>query len=177
MQQILWAVVIVIILVGFYWWWSSSQMPATPAPTSPFTATTSNQPSNTGSGSSNTNGTSGSVPAGTSANNSAPMSARVTFDGLSFSPANATIAQGGTVTFTSTAGPMWIASDPHPIHNGYDGTTMQQHCAPNYAGAAPLDQCSAGTTFSFTFNKVGTWGYHDHLQANVRGSVTVVASQ
>lgn len=105
------------------------------------------------------------------------MSAAVTFDGSSFSPASVTIAQGGTITWTSTAGPLWVASDPHPIHNGYDGTTMQQHCASGYTGATPFDQCTGGTTYSFTFNKVGTWGYHDHLEASIMGSVTVVAQQ
>jgi len=103
------------------------------------------------------------------------MSATITFNGDAFSPSNVTIAQGGTITFTSTGGPMWIASDPHPIHNGYDGTTQQQHCAAGYTGPKPFDQCSQGTSFSFTFSKVGSWGYHDHLNAGLGGTVTVVA--
>jgi plastocyanin len=70
---------------------------------------------------------------------------------------------------------MWVASDPHPIHNGYDGTTVQQHCAAGYAGPAPFDECAAGTSFTFTFDKVGTWGYHDHLDHSVMGTITVVA--
>jgi len=106
------------------------------------------------------------------------MTATVTFNGSNFSPASVTIAQGGTVTWVSTDGDMWVASDPHPIHNGYDGTTLQQHCAPGYTGATPFDECTGSSaSWSFTFSKVGTWGYHDHLEANIMGSVTVVAAQ
>lgn len=162
-QQVIWAVVIVVILAGIYWWWSSSQS----STMSSSTATQTEQPMIPASTSTASTGTT----------NSAPMQATVTFDGSSFSPASVTIAQGGTVTWTSTDGNLWVASDPHPIHNGYDGTTLQQHCAAGYTGAAPFDECTGGTSWSFTFDKVGTWGYHDHLDASIKASVTVVATQ
>jgi plastocyanin len=171
-QQIIWAVVIVVILGGLYWWWSSAQ--SQPGTTTTATQTTQTADQN-GTGTNVSGSVGATVSTGVSTGNAAPMSATVTYSGSSFSPANVTIAQGGTIIFTSTAGPMWIASDPHPIHNGYDGTTMQQHCAPGYSGPAPFDQCAAGASFSFTFNKVGSWGYHDHLNIGVRGLVTVVA--
>jgi plastocyanin len=163
-MQIVWAVVVVIILAGLYWWWSSSQsaMTANNTPTSQ-----SEQPMIPATSTSSTGGTT----------SSAPMQATVTFDGSSFSPASVTIAQGGTVTWTSTNGDLWVASDPHPIHNGYDGTTLQQHCAPGYTGPAPFDECTGATSWSFTFDQVGTWGYHDHLDASIKASVTVVAAQ
>jgi plastocyanin len=174
-QQIVWAIIVVIVLAGLYWWWSSAQsasmttdQPAATTQTSALPTTDATTPTNT-----NTSATTPTTP--TSAPTSAPMSATVTYNGSSFSPASVTIAQGGTITWTSTAGNIWIASNPHPIHNGYDGTTMQQHCAPGYTGAAPLDECASATSWSFVFNKVGTWGYHDHLNASVKGSVTVVA--
>ena len=172
MQKIIWAIVIVIILGGLYWWWSGSQGSTPPATQ---VTTTQDQSGNSTSGSGANAGTGVSVSGSVSAGTAAPTSAAVTFNGHAFSPANVTIAQGGTVTFTSTGGNMWVASDPHPIHNGYDGTTQEQHCAPGYAGAAPFDQCVPGTSFTFTFNKVGTWGYHDHLSASLGGTVTVVA--
>lgn len=163
-QQIIWAVVIVIVLGGLYWWWSSSQ-------------SSMNMNDNSGTTTSQTGSPMIPATSTTATTGAAPMSASVMFNGSSFSPASVTVAEGGTVTWTSTAGPLWVASDPHPIHNGYDGTTMQQHCAPGYTGATPFDECAGGTTYSFTFDKVGTWGYHDHLDASVMGSVTVVASQ
>lgn len=165
-QQVVWVVIIIVVLGGLYWWWSSSQNQPASSAQSPFIPATST--SAAGAASSTQSGS-------TSA---APMSATVMFNGSSFSPASVTIAQGGTVTWVSTAGNMWVASDPHPIHNGYDGTTMQQHCAPGYTGPAPFDECTGSSSnWSFTFDKVGTWGYHDHLEASIMGSVTVVATQ
>ncbi|HWP61591.1 MAG TPA: hypothetical protein VN495_03235 [Candidatus Paceibacterota bacterium] len=105
----------------------------------------------------------------------APMTATVAYDGNSFTPASVTIAQGGTVNFVDSSGTMWVASDPHPVHDGYDGTTQQVHCAPGYTGPAPFDQCSAGGSFSFTFTKTGSWGYHDHRNESAGGTVVVVA--
>lgn len=97
--------------------------------------------------------------------------ASVTYNGSSFSPAEVTIKKGDKVTFTSTAGNMWVASAPHPEHTGYDGTARGVHCA---AGAvASFDQCVAGTTYTFTFDKVGTWPYHNHIKSGAYGKVIV----
>lgn len=104
----------------------------------------------------------------------APTSATVTYDGSGYSPSSVTVKQGGSVTFTSTAGNMWVASGPHPEHTGYGSTSRSVHCAAGYSGAAPFDQCVAGTTYTFTFNKAGTWPYHNHIKAGAYGSVTVV---
>ncbi|MDR3571581.1 MAG: hypothetical protein P4L81_05325 [Candidatus Pacebacteria bacterium] len=157
-QQIVWAIIVVLVIIGAYWWWSSSQATTSGAAVAPFTQTPTT-----------------STQAQSGVASQAQKSATVTFDGSGFSPSSVTIAQGGTVTFVSNAGAMWVASDPHPIHNGYDGTTMQQHCSSTYAGTAPFDQCAAGTSFSFTFNKVGSWGYHNHLDHSAVGTITVVA--
>ncbi len=122
----------------------------------------------------NTTGSGATVDTGVSAtvSTSAPTSARVTYNGSSFSPASVTIKKGGTVTFTSTAGNMWVASDEHPTHTEYNGTSRQQHC-PDTSRTA-FDQCTPGTSYSFTFNKAGTWDYHNHLQASAGGVVKVV---
>jgi hypothetical protein len=73
--------------------------------------------------------------------------------------------------------PMWVASDPHPVHTGYDGTSRSQHCAAGYTGPAPFDECGAGTSYTFTFDKTGTWGYHDHISDESSGTVVVTAAQ
>jgi plastocyanin len=176
-MQIVWAIVIVIVLAGLYWWWQSAQAPVLSDDGTPVSADVVDD-SGTQQGITATTSTSNSATNGTThGSGSVPMKATVMFNGSGFSPASVTVAQGGTVTWTSTNGDLWIASDPHPIHNGYDGTTMQQHCSPGYTGATPFDQCTGATSYSFTFNKVGTWGYHDHLDSGIRGSVTVVAAQ
>jgi len=112
------------------------------------------------------------VSAGGTVNVRTPVT--VTYDGTSFSPKTVTIKVGQSVTWVnqSTSG-MWIASNPHPVHTGYDGTTEAQHCAPGYTGAAPLDECGEKSSFTFTFNKVGTWGYHNHEGAEDGGTVIV----
>lgn len=142
----LWIVVAVVVIGGAYWWWQTYY----PSEAVEY-------------------GTTSEVPAGTQ---SAPMSATVVYDGTSFSPSEVTIKKGGTVTFTSTGANMWIASGPHPAHTGYDATVLAVHCA---VGAIPsFDQCKAGSSYSFTFDKTGTWPYHNHLNATVFGKVIVV---
>jgi plastocyanin len=107
--------------------------------------------------------------------NSAAMTASVTYDGKTFSPSEVRIKKGGTVTFTdTTGGTMWVASAMHPGHEAYDGTTRSAHCASGYTGAAPFDQCAKGSSYSFKFEKVGEFPYHDHITPTVFGKVVVV---
>jgi plastocyanin len=161
----IWIVVLVVIVVGGFIWWQSSQSSA-PAPTTDVnvTDTTTPVPTATTSSSTTSTDTSGSAAAG---------GATISYDGKSFSPSTVTIKKGETVTWNDTSGTMWVASAPHPAHTGYDGTSRTAHCAPGYTGAAPFDQCVLGSTYTFTFDKVGTWPYHDHMNATAFGKVVV----
>lgn len=102
----------------------------------------------------------------------------VTYTDQGFAPASVTVAPGMKVVFVNqSSGGMWVASGVHPSHAVYSGTTLREHC-PDTANTA-FDSCSAvppGSSYSFTFEKVGTWGYHDHLNASRTGSVTVTAA-
>ncbi len=155
----LWIAVAIVVIGGGYWWSQDAQAPAEV-------------------GSTDDAGVQQTMPVIGSTTPEAIVeaaaSATVTYDGSSYFPASVTIKQGGSVTFTSTAGNMWVASGPHPAHTGYSGTSRSEHCAVGYAGAAPFDQCVAGTTYTFTLNKVGTWPYHNHIKTDAYGSVTVV---
>jgi plastocyanin len=117
------------------------------------------------------------MPAPVTVENSAPAAdttqpVTVTYNGTSFSPSSVSVHVGDRVTFTNTASaPMWVASDPHPAHSGYSGTTKDQHC-PDTAGTA-FDQCTVGATYTFTFAKAGTWGYHNHTNHTAIGTVVV----
>jgi plastocyanin len=85
----------------------------------------------------------------------------VTFDGSSFSPRTLTVKKGDTVQFKNTGSrSIWIASDPHPIHTKYGTFDARRGYAPS-------------ETYSFTFDKTGTWGYHDHLASQNTGTITV----
>jgi plastocyanin len=162
-SKVLGILILVIIVIAGGWYMFS----ATPAK-APTTA--SSTPSVTTTGTANTQTTTTTKTA---------TGMIVIYGAQGFSPAHATVAVGTKVTFVNQNGDeMWIASDPHPTHQGYDGTTKDQHCAVGYTGATPFDECSAGgmgTTYSFTFTKVGTWGYHNHGAAADKGTVTVTA--
>jgi len=91
-----------------------------------------------------------------------------------FSPATVTVKAGDSVTFVNdTSSQMWVASAQHPTHTVYDGNNLSTHCAASYTGDAPFDQCADGKTFTFTFDKVGTWKYHNHLVNGQFGTVVV----
>src|SRR3989338_2640179 len=104
---------------------------------------------------------------------STPMTATVTYDGTSFSPKAVTIKKGGTVAWNNeSTGEMWVASAQHPNHTIYSGTSRAAHCPDTWRTG--FDRCGGGNNYTFTFDKVGTWNYHDHLNATAFGSVTVV---
>lgn len=87
-------------------------------------------------------------------------SASITAGGT-FSPAVLTVKQGTTVTWTNAgSAKVWIASDPHPVHNAY----------PTFNSNTDI---GAGESWSFTFDKKGSWGYHNHLNSIVKGTVIV----
>ncbi|MDP2665672.1 MAG: hypothetical protein Q8P23_03520 [bacterium] len=92
-----------------------------------------------------------------------------------FSPKSVTVPLGTTVTFVNQSpGSMWVASAAHPAHTAYSGTNLSQHC-PDTTNSA-FDECAAvtsGNSYSFTFNKVGDWKYHNHVNASDFGAVIV----
>ncbi len=159
-STVVWVIVVVLIIVGLGWWFVA-QAPS-PAPASV------EQNSSAASSSDQGMQDNGVIPSATQSN-----SITVTYDGISFTPAQVTIPVGGGVTWIDNSSQMWIASNPHPVHTGYDGTSRDQHCAAGYTGPAPFDQCAAGSNFSFTFTKAGSWGYHDHLNHVAQGTVVV----
>jgi hypothetical protein len=153
---------------------TTNQTPITPTVTTPV-AQNVITPVTPPAGSTSTSTTNTTTTTTTTTTSTGPVT--VTYTDSGFTPKTINVALGTRVTFVnkSTLG-MWIASAPHPTHQGYDGTTEAVHCAVGYAGPAPFDECSNGTTFSFTFGKVGTWPYHNHNSPTDFGMVTVVAA-
>ncbi len=92
-----------------------------------------------------------------------------------FSPANLTIKVGDTVTWKNqSSSEMWVGSANHPSHTVYSGTTLQQHC-PDSDNVA-FDECTTvgpGGSWSFTFTKAGSFGYHNHANASKFGKIVV----
>ncbi|MDO8572222.1 MAG: hypothetical protein Q7S11_00460 [bacterium] len=153
--SIIWIVVLILVVLGG-WYLYSVQTVSAPVVPSVETQMTA--------------GTNTSAPT----TSSASMSATVKFTSSGFSPGTVTIVKGGTVTWVDESGSsMWIASAMHPAHLLYDNTSKDEHCAPGYTGPTPLDQCLSGANYSFTFNKIGTWKYHNHANESQFGTVIV----
>lgn len=100
----------------------------------------------------------GRVPAEQS---SAGSSARVTYTQAGFSPLVLRVRRGDAVLFRNedTVG-LWIASNPHPSHTAL----------PTFNSMRALN---AGEIYSYTFTQVGSWGYHNHLDATQEGTIIV----
>lgn len=99
----------------------------------------------------------------------------VTYTDSGFAPSSVNIKVGQTATFKNESSQsMWVASGVHPTHKLYSGTALSDHC-PDTSNTA-FDECQgipAGQSWSFTFEKSGTWGYHNHLHAADKGTVVV----
>jgi|SRR3989338_2578685 len=116
----------------------------------------------------------GSTTPDTALENVAP-NVTVTYTDQGFSPKDVTVSVGTTVTFVNQSSKdVWVASAKHPDHTVYSGTSLDQHC-PDTTNSA-FDACRASTSggsYSFTFNKEGTWKYHDHIGVKQFGTVIV----
>jgi carboxymethylenebutenolidase len=105
-----------------------------------------------------------------SSGSSVDATVRYTNDG--FAPQEVSIDVGDTVQFVNEGGQsMWVASDVHPTHTEYSGTSLQEHCGQE--GDDAFDQCESGDTYTFTFDKAGEWSYHNHDRATDGGVITV----
>ncbi len=76
-----------------------------------------------------------------------------------FDKASVTIAKGETVKFVNnTDNDLWVASDPHPRHTDLPGFDALGRANDEYV---------------FTFDKAGTWKYHNHSAASREATVVV----
>lgn len=96
---------------------------------------------------------------------STPVPTSVSYDGSAFSPATVTIEIGTVVTFTNTSSnSLRVASDPHPTHTDLPGFDS-------------VKTLKKGESYSFTFTKTGSWGYHNHLASSHKGTIVVVTEK
>ena len=85
----------------------------------------------------------------------------IAYTDTGFSPKSITVKPGTTVTFVNESSTdMWVASALHPTHLELPGFDQLQ--------GEPK-----GATYSFTFEDIGTWSFHDHLNPTTFGSVIV----
>lgn len=91
----------------------------------------------------------------------------IRYDGVSFQPSRIKVSPGTTVYFVNESDelrPMYVASDDHPTHEKYPGFD---------AAAARQKFPALGESFSFTMERPGTWGFHDHNFPVARGTIIV----
>lgn len=78
-----------------------------------------------------------------------------------FVPQSVTVKEGTIVTWTNEGGgSMWVASAPHPAHTALPGFDQ-------------LKSVGKDGTYSYTFAKVGSWKYHNHVGPSDTGVVVV----
>jgi len=100
----------------------------------------------------------------------APQTYTIEISSAGFSPSSLTINVRDIVVFVAVDGSnRWPASAVHPTHIVY----------PEGGGCigSAFDSCEGianGDSWPFTFNEVGSWGYHDHLSPGKTGLITVV---
>jgi len=104
-----------------------------------------------------------------------PAEHTVTITAAGFEPKTLTVKAGDTVTFVNeNSNQHWPASAMHPTHTVYPGSDIQK-CGTSEEEDT-FDACrglAQGESFSFIFNEIGTWRYHDHLQTSSTGTIIV----
>ncbi len=86
----------------------------------------------------------------------------VSYTDSGYYPNNIKINKGESVEFKNNSSvKMWVASDSHPSHS----------MLPSFDqfGVSEVNE-----SYIYTFDKVGVWGYHDHINATRVGTIEVI---
>ena len=117
----------------------------------------------------------GAVEDGSGARDGNNLEHTITMTNAGFSINELTVKAGDTVVFVNSGTrAIWPASDIHPTHRSYPGSGISK-CGTSIENSI-FDACSGvapGGSYSFVFDEKGTWGYHDHLRTNLRGTIIV----
>lgn len=160
--KVIWIVLVLIGIIGIGWLAFGNRADA-PAVTE--TATTTDMTRNV------------SDPSMAEGEDGGPAFAVVTLTDSGFTPSTLTVNAGETVRFINESSRgMWVGSDDHPTHTHYDGTSTREHCANGMATNDTFDQCTAvnrGDYWDYTFERAGSFGYHNHVGASQTGTIVV----
>ncbi|GBD34517.1 hypothetical protein HRbin35_00242 [bacterium HR35] len=162
------AVTLVILLgVGYYFFTkyrTPSVAPESPQPSAPVPPTLESPAAPT---------TSTSTETQAAPKNLSEVIIRITNNG--FEPKEIEITKGTKVTWVNeSSNPSWPASAVHPTHRVYPGSGIEKCGTPEQANI--FDACrglNPGEKWSFVFNEVGEWYYHDHLNPSFKGEIVV----
>lgn len=85
----------------------------------------------------------------------------VSYTDNGFVPTSLEISRDETVRFINNSNSqMWVASDPHPVHNALPGFDENR-------------AAGKGETYEYKFTKTGEWGFHNHVSPTKKGQITV----
>ena len=89
-----------------------------------------------------------------------PKTVDVNIADFAFSPSVITVKMGDTVRWTNQEKATHkVASNPHPTHTDLPGLVSTI--------------LNLGESYSYTFDKKGTWSYHCHLHPGMTGQIIV----
>jgi plastocyanin len=92
-----------------------------------------------------------------------------------FEPKEIEITKGTKVTWINEQTNLsWPASAVHPTHEVYPGSSIKKCGTPEQDKI--FDACrglNQGESWSFVFNEIGEWSYHDHLNPSWTGEIVV----
>lgn len=144
-------VIVLLVLIGGYYFIIKN--PSSSQDNSATNTTVSN-------GTNATNNPDSSTIDSTTSGTQSTQQATVKLTQNGFDPSTLTIKAGTKVTWVNQSGETaTVNSDPHPIHTDYPPLN--------------LDEFSNGGTLSLTFDKPGTYGYHNHLNPSEHGTIVV----
>jgi plastocyanin len=95
---------------------------------------------------------------------------KVNIEDKTFTPAEIVVAAGDTVTWTVTKS----IDEPHTVTSGESGGADVGKEFDSGIGTSSTLKDNGGT-FSWTFEKAGTYAYFCQIHADMKGSVTVLA--
>jgi plastocyanin len=173
MKNLLIVILIIILVGGIYYFSQKSKISTIPqtSTSSTFEITTT-QPTQLETSTLNITTTSPTTLSPT-ATPTTEVIIKITANG--FEPKEVEITKGTKVTWINEqSNPSWPASDVHPTHEVYPGSSIKKCGTPEQDKI--FDACRGlkqGEIWSFIFNEVGEWYYHDHLKPSWKGEIVV----
>lgn len=96
--------------------------------------------------------------------NEASSAVTVSYTGSEFSPSSTTLKSGGSLTWTNSSNEeVQIGVNPHPSHTGDKAIT----------GGEFVVALGPGESKTIVVSTAGTFGYHNHLNSDDRGTIIV----
>lgn len=100
------------------------------------------------------------LPGGTESPTTGISAATISYGGNSFTPSSSAITTGSQVTFTNNSTKnVQVNSNPHPIHT--DNPELN------------IGLIKSGESKTATLTKVGTFGFHNHLNPSEKAAITI----